>query len=722
MSATDPRRSSAFDQLSEPVRRWAWRQGWDGLRDIQEQAVTPILEGRDVVLAAATASGKTEAAFLPLLSRLERQPGLRIVAVSPLKALINDQARRLQSLGEAVAVPVTPWHGDVPASVKDRLRRRPAGVLLITPESLEAMLVTRGSGAAAFFAAVDYVVVDELHSFLGDVRGRQLQSLLHRIELVVGRTIPRVGLSATLGDLAVAGRCLRPQASTETVIVESTVQRRDVRLQIRGYEEPLDEEVGPTAGEQSSDHLHGVVSAGTHIVFANRRAAVEERVQALKRRAGPSDPDQRVWPHHGSLSREAREDAETALRSGRPATVVATTTLELGIDVGSVDTIVQLGPPPSVASMRQRLGRSGRREGDPSTLRVYIEEQRLTAKTVAQDRLRTQTVQACAMVELLIDGFNETPSPASLHLSTLVQQTLSLVAQHGGTRADDAWRALCGSGPFDLVDRSTFAQLLRDLGAHDLLAQTHDGTLILGLEGERLVNRYDFYAAFQTTDEYRLVAGPQTLGTLPVTHPVMEGDFLLFAGRRWRVLKVRDKERVIELVAASAGRAPSFDGGAALVGDRVRTTMRRLYETSTTPNYLDAGARDLLRQGRSEYALLNLAERPVLEVGSSVALFPWVGDRALDTLALLLLPHGIPASRDGAALIVREGTVASVTSALAGAIADPQLQKAVAQVQNKVFDKHHRFLSDELLTADYLSSRLDLATALGAAEAVLEIV
>jgi ATP-dependent Lhr-like helicase len=190
--------------------------------------VDPILAGRDLVLASATASGKTEAAFLPLLSRTVKGDGLRILYVSPLKALINDQSRRLESLADAVGTAVTPWHGDVAASRKRRLRGTPTGILLITPESLEAMFVTHGSEVTAFFAGLDYVVIDELHSFIASERGRQLQSLLHRVELAIGHEVPRVGLSATLGDIRAAASFLRPDAKEPPEIVESTVSRRDI--------------------------------------------------------------------------------------------------------------------------------------------------------------------------------------------------------------------------------------------------------------------------------------------------------------------------------------------------------------------------------------------------------------------------------------------------------------------------------------------------------------
>ncbi len=209
--------SQAFYLLDEKVRRWVWNQGWTALRDAQEMAIPPILVGEtDVIIAAATATGKTEAAFLPICSRLlvkEENHNACVVYLSPLKALINDQFSRMQQLCELLDIPVHPWHGDVSGSKKQKFLKHPKGILLITPESLEAMFVNNGSAIPQLFDKLLCIVVDELHSFIGSERGRQLQSLLHRIEFTVKRRIPRIGLSATIGDMRLASQFLRHDGS-----------------------------------------------------------------------------------------------------------------------------------------------------------------------------------------------------------------------------------------------------------------------------------------------------------------------------------------------------------------------------------------------------------------------------------------------------------------------------------------------------------------------------
>ena len=208
--------SAAFDLLHGKVRQWIWRQGWDGLREIQEKSIPILLSGAsDLIITAGTASGKTEAAFLPIVSRLASEEasattGFRAIYVSPLRALINDQFGRMESLCDDVEIEVTKWHGDVSASTKMRARKNPQGILLITPESLEAILVRRGQEAGRLFRGLSYVVIDEMHAFMDSPRGKQLQSLLHRIDVASGTRAVRVGLSATLADENISRAFLRP--------------------------------------------------------------------------------------------------------------------------------------------------------------------------------------------------------------------------------------------------------------------------------------------------------------------------------------------------------------------------------------------------------------------------------------------------------------------------------------------------------------------------------
>ena len=724
--------SDAFEQLSEPIRRWVWRQQWSELRDIQERAVTPILEGRDLLISSATASGKTEAAFLPICSALTdtARASLGVVYISPLKALINDQHRRLTDLFDQLDAPVTPWHGDIHAHVKQRLIERPRGALLITPESLEAMFINRGTIVPTLAANLRFIVVDEVHAFIGTERGRQLQSLMHRLDVAARRSIPRIGLSATLGDPPLAAEFLRPGHGEAVEQIASSALGREVRLQVRGYErerrvtpvgtnrsEHSEEEVASESQELAASdefdiaqHLFKTLRGTTNLAFANRRAHVELYADLLRRLAERNNLPNEFFPHHGSLSRDIREEAEERLRGLRPATVVATNTLELGIDIGAVDSIAQIGPPSSVASLKQRLGRSGREEGSASVIRIYIQESELQDDSEVPDQLRVSLVQTIAMIRLLVQGWVEPPAPLSLHLSTLVQQVLSLIAQHGGVRAADAYRVLCGSGPFNSVAQGTFAQLLRDLARYELLTQTHDGTLVLDLTGERLVNRFDFYAAFSSPEEWRLVTGARALGTLPISFPLLIDSFLIFAGRRWRVIGIDEERRVAELEPAAGGRLPKFRNEGPLIHERVRQEMRRVYIDSDWPAFLNPNGRKLLAEARANFRRLELAGRVVLPQGGGTWLLPWIGDRALYTLGLMFHSRGRTVIPLGPALHLTDTPADSLGQQVEELISvgSPNAESLAATVQNKRTEKHHWYLSDDLLNADYASSRLDI--------------
>ena len=728
--------SSAFEQLDERVQRWVWRQGWTELREIQERAIQPILEhSADVVLAAATAAGKTEAAFLPVCSHLAGAPGqsVRALYVSPLKALINDQYERLRDLCEGVEIPVTRWHGDVPAGSKRRLLDDPSGVLLITPESLEALFVLQGSRIRELFKDLEYAVIDELHSFLGSERGRQLQSLLYRVELAARQRIPRVALSATIGDLALAGEFVRPVRPDGVLLISSDADGRELRLQIRGYRitAPRLDDDALTAAQadnrevevedtltgdalEISQHIFSTLRGQDNLVFANRRAEVETYADLLRRLCERDHLPMEFWPHHGSLSKELREDVEAMLKeSTRPTTAVCTSTLELGIDIGSVESIAQIGTPMSVAALRQRLGRAGRSPGDPSVLRIYVREPEIEERTPPQDQLRAELVQSIAMVRLLLERWYEPPIPAALHLSTLVQQLLSLIAQHGGIRADDAWRVLCDRGPFRQLARSAFVQFLRALGEKDLIVQSSDDTLLLGGAGERVVNHFSFYAAFVTPEEYRLVSGERTLGTLPIYFPLAEGMYLIFGGRRWRVLAVDAERKLVELAPAVAGRAPAFMGGAGLVHDRIRQEMRAVYAEAPVPPYLNPGARALLLEGRDAFHRYGLAHKSLVEYGDHVLLFPWAGDRAMNTITMQLRARGLDVADEGIAIAVADVTVDllenHIHELMAAGPADAHSLAAV--VENKKVEKHHWALSENLLTQDYASWAFEPQTA-----------
>lgn len=707
-----------------------WDQGWPALRPIQEHAATAISPGdRDVIVAAATASGKTEAAWLPIVSTLAGTAdaaavGVQALYVSPLKALINDQTSRLESLCDGADIPVHRWHGDVAASQKQRLRKTPSGVLLITPESLESLFVNHGSDAARILGGLRYVVIDELHAFIGTERGAQLQSLLHRTELIIRRRVPRIALSATLGDLKTAGHFLRPGGGDQVAVVtDDGAERGELLLQVRGYidSDPRpNPDSTPRCEQDIADHLFSVLRGSDNLVFANSRANVETYTDLLTRASDQLRVPNEFHAHHGNLSKDLREHVEARLKDpATPTTAVCTSTLEMGIDIGSADSIAQVGAPFSVSALRQRVGRAGRR-GKPGVLRMYIIEPEATATTSQPDLIRAHLVQSVAMVDLLLGRWYEPPSTGALHLSTLTQQVLSIIAQRGGAHAGQLYDALCGKGPFHRVDKATFLALLRDLGAAELIDQDSSGLLLHGRIGERLVNHYSFYSAFTTSEEYRLVADGRTLGSLPVEHPLMPGTFILFGGRRWQVVSVDTHGRVIQLTPAAGGRPPAFSSGSGAIDDTVRRRMCAAYRSTDVPPYLDATATELLDQGRRAFHELRLHLHSIVADGNDSRLFPWRGDKVMNTLAVTLASRGARVGQEGVSLSVSGVTAPQLHQLITDLSTSepPDAQDLAATVSNAAVEKYDEYLSPALAARGYAAGQFDVP---GAWEALADM-
>lgn len=714
--------SEAFFRLHPSIQRWIYDQGWTELRDAQEKAAAPILDcSGDVIIAAATAFGKTEAAFLPICSRLisAEQSGACVLYVSPLKALINDQSDRMERLCESLDIPVHPWHGDISQSRKREFLKQPSGILLITPESLESLFVNRGTSVAGLFSGLLYIVVDELHSFIGTERGQQLQSQLRRLEDAVGRQIPRIALSATLGDMLLAASFLRPPGGDKVHVIESAASAQGLKLLVRGYritgltdrdrEEDKEEPENDGSARAVASDLMKTLRGSKNLVFANSRSQVEKYADLLGRICETERLPNEFWAHHGNLSKEIREDAEAALKDpSRPATAICTSTLELGIDIGTVKSIAQIGTPNSVASLRQRLGRSGRR-GEPAILRTYIQESEIDSKSSIEDLLRTELVQTIAMVNLLLARWCEPSGAGRLHLSTLIQQVLSVIAQFGGITPRRAWSIL--SDVFT-ADQGTFLQVLRTLGTRKVIRQEADGTLLLDEAGERIVGHYSFYSAFTTPEEYRIVAAGKTLGTLPIDRPLQENSALIFAGRRWRVVGIDEQRKVIEVRPSPGGRVPEFNGGRGDVHDRVRQEMRAVLVGKDIASYLDATARELLGEARKQFSHYGLEYRNIVPNGSETAVFTWRGDRVNDTMSVWFKHLGQIAQNSGAAVRVfacESDTVAALQRMASNPPPDPAV--LADSVRNKLSEKYDWLLDESLMNAEYSSRKLDVSGA-----------
>jgi ATP-dependent Lhr-like helicase len=723
-SGSEDHSSVSFDCLHPEVKRWIYQKGWTELREVQALAIDAVFKTEnDIVIAATTASGKTEAAFFPILTKIadDHSAGFQVLYVGPLRALINDQFFRLEELCEALKISVTKWHGDVSEAMRRRARERPAGILLITPESLEAIFARRPEYIRRMFERLSFVVVDELHAFLSSERGVHLSSLLKRLEAHLGRRPRRVGLSATIGDMDIAAGWLCPQDPSSVYPIKVDASGTELKLQIRGITSP-----SPTTGRDGSlqgedialrqitDHLIRVMRAnGNHLVFTKRRRDVEILADMLRTTCEASGFPNEFFPHHGSLSRDVRETLEARLKDSKlPTTAISTVTLELGIDIGSVESVAQISAPRSVAGLRQRLGRSGRRAGKPAVLRIYAVEYELDAKSSLIDRLRLETVQSIAAVELIREHWVEPPSPLTQHLSTLLHQILAVIVEYGGATAKRLFAVLSGPGAFGAVDASTFTKLLRDMAATDppLLEQSSDGTLMLGRLGEMITEHYEFFAVFNTPEEFRIVAGGRTLGTVSLQNAFGPGDYIIFSGLRWRVIDVDDRGRTVRVESAPAGRVPRFDGGEpGPIHDRLVAKMRDILSERSVPIYLDPKAHSHLNEAREAFYQAGLAAGSLAIDDDQILLFPWCGTSTLDALRFALRREGLSVT----SLSIALGIPAKDQDHLAAALQTLRDAPVIDGMDLAEFDenlqraKYDQYISRELLRQAAAIDRLN---------------
>jgi len=725
---------SPFHRLAPFLQEFIWTREWAELRPFQVEACRVIFDtDAHLLLTFGTASGKTEAAFLPILTLLHERPSssVGVLYVSPLKALINDQFLRLGDLLREAKTPVWHWHGDVSQSHKARLLRSPSGILQITPESLEAILLNRLPAIPALFGDLRFVVIDEVHVLMGSDRGRQLLCQLARIARLTGGEPRRVGLSATLGDPGPAGRWLAAGTSRAVEVADEATGERRVRLALDHVliEPPPDEpadgsdaDAAPTAGSAPSElarALYGATNGRKSILFVNSRGDAEESAAGLRQTAAERGEPDNVHVHHGSVASSLRASAEEALRDDdHVTTAVATTTLELGIDIGRLDRVVQLDAPFSVSSFLQRLGRSGRR-GQPAELWFVTREREALPTAPLPDHLPWSLLQAIAIVQLYVDERWVEPTPeVALPVSLLYHQTMSTAASFGEkTPAELAGRVLT-MPPFAAVGSDDFRELLRHLVATEHLERTEEGGLIVGMAAERVVTNFRFYAVFADDTEWAVREGSTEVGTLQDAPPV-ETRFRL-AGRTWRVEEI-DPDRRVVFVTRSRGRAPAtWTGGGGDVHTRILQRMRGVLSESTVYPYLSDLAAARLASARDLSRASKLGQQNVVSLGGDAyAVFGWMGTRPWRTFDRLFRRK--VADRIGARRIdlntpyactfvapgkSRDAVLDAVRAALDAPLTDEMLLDAS---DDPLVDKYDPFVPAPLRRRAYARDRLDLA-------------
>lgn len=742
---------SAFEKYSPFIRDYIYSRNWDSLREVQIGAAE-VLFGTEnnLLLTSSTASGKTEAAFFPIISRLYDDPPQTFGAlyIAPLKSLINDQFSRLDELLDMSGIPVFHWHGDVAMSHKNKALRDPKGILQITPESLESMLMNRNNDIVRLFGDLRYVVLDEIHTLTGTDRGNQIICQLCRISRLIGRDPVRVGLSATIGDTDIAAKWLGAGSERGVSVVGMKETRTSWRLGMEhfyiqsdspdqsesgnkyltavgeatpGENEPArpeasDNSVGYTPLDPGFEYIYDCTADKKCLVFSNSREETEYLTATLRQIADRrGDPDVFLI-HHGNLSASLREEAEMKLKDDGLRTVTcATVTLELGIDIGRLERIVQLDAPTTVSSLLQKLGRSGRRGTPPEMMMVFREENPLPNTPLPQ-LMPWGLLRAIAIVQLYLEErFIEPPNVKKLPFSLLFQQTLSTLAASGELTAKRLAEKVLSLPPFAGVTKEEYRTLLLSMIKNDFIEMTEEKGLIVGLKGERLINSFKFYAVFKDSEDYTVRAGSDEIGTITTPPPV--GDRFALAGRVWEVEELDVARKLIYVKEVKGKMEISWPGDYGEIHTRILERMKQVLEEDTVYPYLKKNARKRLDVARRVARNTGMLKKSIVHLGGYTwCLFPWLGTRSFRTLRKFIAKNGAKFRISGMeyegccymTFKMERGDGRELISYLSKKASTEGIDKSalVAPSECPVFEKYDDFIPSELLRDAYMADRL----------------
>ncbi len=756
-----------FEAFPEFIKEYIYSHGWEELREVQLAAADAIFNtDKNVLLSSSTASGKTEAALFPILSDLYYAPcnSVGVIYIAPLKSLINDQFRRIDELLDDAGIPVFHWHGDVGASHKQKLLKDPRGILQITPESLESMLVNRSNDLVRIFGDLRYVVIDEIHVLMGSDRGEQILCQLSRLAEKIGRCPRRIALSATVGDVESAARWLSSGSSRETVVPSLTPPKIKWRLGLEHFfvsddvQKKADEQdksaasasdtdatdvFDDTCGEQlavsSSSETRALFDAGYEylyecvyskraIVFSNSREQTEYVTATLRQICRERGDEDVFFIHHGNISASLREYAEEVMKKDDAAAVTcATVTMELGIDIGKLERVAQVGAPNSVSNFLQRLGRSGRRGAPPEMMMVFREEEPLPNAPLPQ-LIPWELLRAIAIVQLYIESrFIEPPSHKKLPYSLAFQQTLSVLASFGELTAKELAAKVLSLPSFSHISRESYRELLVSMVKGDFIEMTDEGTLIVGLGGEKLTNSFKFYAVFDDSEDFTVRCGSDEIGTITTPPPI--GDRFALAGKVWEVTELDMERRLIYVKSVEGKMEISWPGDYGEIHTRILERMRDvLLKDTEIYAYLKPNAQKRLCDARALAKNTGMDRSSLVGIGGfSYCIFPWLGTKASRSFrryfqanAVKLGISGIEFSGCEYITFKYEGDAGTLLLKISEDIEKNGTQafSSVSPTECPNYDKYDRFLPPSLLREAYVSDRLD---AEGAARAMRRI-
>ena len=709
-----------FQKLAPFIQDYIYRERWDNLRDIQVGACDVIFNTDDnLLLSSGTASGKTEAAFLPVLTKLVEEPSksLGVLYISPLKALINDQFNRLEGLLQESRIPVTKWHGDASRSDKNKLLKNPQGIMQTTPESLEAMLMHRKSEAIKLFSDLKYIIIDEVHYFMSEDRGAQLLCILERIQKLTNNVPVRIGLSATLGDYALAEKWLNSGTNRNCQTPLFNSEKRSLRLSLQHFFVKYNSE--KKEDKEMMRHYYDYLYASTFgkkcILFSNSKAEVEESIANIKKIAMENKTDNVYLVHHGNISASFREYAEKKMKkSALPIVTGATLTLELGIDLGELERIVQTGSPLSVSSFVQRLGRTGRR-GNPSEMWFVFREDMGKADEEFYKAINWSFLMCIAMIQLYLEEKWIEPIPQKkLPYGILYHQTMSMMVSAGEISPALLAQNMLSLSLFKEISQQDYKKMLEFLVEIQQLEVTENKGLLIGAKGEVEVNHFEFYTVFETPKEYSVKFHSEEIGTVQEPFPI--GERFALAGRTWETMDI-DKEAGIIFVKEIKGISTNnwSSDGKYTVYTKITQKIKELLVNDTVYKYLGESASERLAEIRRVARNADITNEMVVKIDDDTfGIFPFLGTREFVTLSYALIAFGFDNQcyyDKGMPLciFVKEHSKAAIEDVLRKIKTEP-LDKNQFKLSDEIQikGKFNAFIPKELLKKQYTGDFLDV--------------
>jgi len=752
-----------FERFPDFIREYIYSHSWESLRAVQVAAAKTIFDtDNNLLLTSSTASGKTEAAFFPILSLLHEDPpsSVGVLYIAPLKSLINDQFERMEELLDMTGVKVTHWHGDVAMSHKKKLLEKPEGILQITPESLEAMLINRSNDIPRLFGDLRFIVIDEIHTLTGTDRGNQIICLLSRIAHLIGFHPRRIALSATIGDPSLAAEWLTADTGRDIDIPTFSQEKIRWRLGLEHFYiqnpeaekqkqetvkavpnatvkssvsvEPTEdipqknkqtdnyEQVGgakPYAIDPGYEYAYDCVRDKKSLVFSNSREETEYICATLRQIAKlRGDEDSHILIHHGNLSASLREEAEMKMRDDEEfAVTCATVTMELGIDIGQLERVVQIEAPNTVSNFLQRLGRSGRRSQTPEMMMVFREEEALPNTPLPQ-LIPWELLRGIAIIQLYIEErFIEPPSRKKMPFSLLFHQTLSMLASCGELTAARLAQRVLSLPPFRFVSKEDYKTLIVSMLNNNFLEMTEEKGLIVGLMGERLLKSFKFYAVFKDSEDFTVRCGSDEIGTITTPPPV--GDRFALAGRVWEVEELDVTRKLIYVKKVDGKMEISWPGDFGEIHTKILRRMKQILEEDTIYPYLKENAVKRLIQARKTARNTGMLEHSLVHLGGySWCLFPWLGTRSFRTLRKYIKKN---AAANGISSIEFEGCyyitfkmektsdIDFIARLLDGVERDGiNCDALVENGEIPVFEKYDNYIPHDLLRKAYAADKL----------------